>query len=65
MHFVLIEGVPGSGKTTLAEKLCSYAGENGVEASWFREDDQQHPIHPLAFKFDKYTVDYADRCLQQ
>lgn len=46
LNLLLIEGVPGSGKSSLAEMLCEAAHSVGVSASWYLEESKDHPIHP-------------------
>lgn len=46
MNLLLIEGIPGSGKTTLAKRLYDTAVSQGINASWHREEARDHPLHP-------------------
>jgi len=40
IHF---EGIPGSGKTTASERLCSLLGNNGIDTTWWQEGASNHP----------------------
>jgi len=64
MKLILIEGVPGSGKTTLAEGLCNEMIAAGLPARWYREEAHDHPVHPLPLKAHKYDTDFAARCTE-
>lgn len=46
MAIWLLEGLPGSGKSTMAAMLCALAGEAGMRAAWYREECADHPVHP-------------------
>ncbi len=72
---VLVEGLPGAGKTTTARWLVGGLVERGVRAHLLREDEPDHPLkvggplHPGgtttgAALFARYTVEgYADESL--
>ena len=61
---ILIEGLPGCGKTTMASRLCSFLGRSGIEAEWWREEDAEHPITPRALKQSAARPGFAERCLE-
>jgi|GEM_PF-1491014 len=46
MQLLLIEGIPGSGKSTLAKLICQSALDRGIDAFWYLEEAQDHPLHP-------------------
>ena len=58
MKLILIEGVPGSGKSTMAEKLCTSAISMGISATWYLEESKTHPIHPHDGSRDNLTPEY-------
>ena len=72
---VLVEGLPGSGKTTTARWLVGALAARGARAQFLREDEPDHPLkvggplHPGgattgAALFARYTVEgYADESL--
>ena len=72
---VLVEGLPGSGKTTTARWLVGTLAERGARAQLLREDERDHPLkvggplHPGgvttgAALFARYTVEgYVDKSL--
>lgn len=64
MKLVLIDGLPGIGKSTLAERLCVFAGSIGCEVRWYREEDQEHPVHPAGLTTSRRQPGYCARCLQ-
>ena len=41
---ILIEGLPGAGKSTTAEYLGTYLQQHGVACRWHLEEDDAHPI---------------------
>lgn len=47
---ILIEGLPGAGKSTTTGWLHERLGAYGVEANCYREDDVPHPIPCLDFE---------------
>lgn len=47
---ILIEGLPGAGKTTTAVQLGKYLQQLGRPCRWHLEEDDPHPIDCLKFK---------------
>jgi thymidylate kinase len=41
---ILIEGLPGSGKSTTAERLAAELREHGKSCRWFHEWAEDHPV---------------------
>jgi hypothetical protein len=65
MSLWLIEGLPGSGKSTMAERLCSIAMESGYDAVWFLEESDDHPVHPKSLKVKRRNANtFIDACLE-
>jgi hypothetical protein len=48
-RLILIEGFPGSGKSTTTEHIGTTLQEQGIACRWFLEDDNPHPIDCLDF----------------
>lgn len=46
---ILIEGLPGSGKSTVARHLGTNLHQHGLACSWYLEEDEPHPIACLDF----------------
>lgn len=63
-RLLLVEGLPGAGKTTLAERLCAFAGSEGLSSRWYLEEAANHPVHPRSLGALKTHADYAAHCLQ-
>ena len=57
---VLIEGLPGSGKTTMAEQLARER-----RASWAREEARDHPVLPASVRARNREDDFDALCLAQ
>ncbi|MDM0078782.1 hypothetical protein QTH90_30550 [Variovorax sp. J2P1-59] len=63
VRLVLIEGLPGTGKSTLARGLCEVIRSNGLEANWYLEEEADHPVHPATFRQARNEPAFAKRCL--
>ncbi|WP_198085348.1 hypothetical protein [Variovorax sp. E3] len=64
MRLVLIEGLPGTGKTTRARELCASALHEGRESRWYLEEAADHPVHPHVLSALKSHADYPSHCLR-
>ena len=62
-RLIFIEGLPGSGKTSLAEWLCADLQAAGVSACWIPELDREHPAIGRETMRTAKAPGYADRCL--
>ncbi len=62
---ILIEGLPGSGKTSLAEWLSVRIEDEGVSASWIPELQRDHPVIDRRTMRTAKTRGYADRCVKR
>ena len=47
---ILVEGLPGAGKSTTTEHLGIVLLRHGIECRWYLEDDDPHPIACLDFE---------------
>ena len=65
MQLLLIEGVPGSGKTTAAKEACRLLNSIGIRANWYLEEAAEHPIHPRSITKHRDAPDFAESCLKQ
>jgi hypothetical protein len=43
-RLVLVEGLPGAGKSTTAQHLVLHAGRHGHRARWAYEEEAGHPV---------------------
>jgi len=71
-RLVLIEGLPGAGKSTSAVHLGTVLQQSGIPCRWFREEDDPHPLPCLDFEIrglpPKMIVlwsDFVQRALQE
>ncbi|MEM7092729.1 MAG: hypothetical protein AAF567_06995 [Actinomycetota bacterium] len=60
---VLVEGVPGSGKTTTSWTLAESYRNAGHEVGWALEEDRQHPFFDQQFRRSHRSDDFPERCL--
>jgi uridine kinase len=49
-NLILIEGLPGSGKSTTTSRLGKLLQDSGISCDWYLEDDHPHPIPCLDFE---------------
>lgn len=59
----LIEGVPGAGKSSLAQRLALVAKARGLEARWWLEEDRDHPVLPARLRKLASAADFPERCV--
>lgn len=64
-RLILIEGLPGSGKTSLAEGLCASLDAAGTRASWVPELQPDHPVIDRATMRTARAPGYAGRCIRR
>jgi len=61
---ILIEGIPGSGKSTTAKKLANYLLNKGLESDFFFEYDHENPVG-LPWSFDQASHTIKSTSLEQ
>ena len=54
---ILVEGIPGAGKTTTTEHVGTYLQQRGIGCRWYFEEDDPHPIACLEMKLQEIAVD--------
>jgi hypothetical protein len=52
---ILIEGLPGAGKSISTDHLGTVLQQHGITSRWFKEDDEPHPIPCLDFEIKGLT----------
>jgi hypothetical protein len=62
-RLILVEGVPGSGKTTTSKWICEQLEGRGVPARWCDELDPSHPVIDRATVQHCREPGYAQRCV--
>jgi len=62
-QLILIEGIPGSGKTTLAHALNTHFLANGVDSVWYDEEDHAHPVFDRSLLKSEKNSTYLDLCV--
>jgi len=64
-RLILIEGLPGLGKTSLAECLCSHLLEQGIMCAWEREEANDHPVINSSIRRRAGHPGYGQLCARQ
>jgi hypothetical protein len=64
-RLILIEGLPGSGKTSLAEWLCARIEARGVNAAWIPELQPDHPVIDRPTMRTARATGYGERCVDR
>lgn len=62
-RMILIEGLPGSGKTSLAEWLCVRLRADRINAVWIPELQRDHPAIDRPTMRTARQRGYAERCI--
>jgi thymidylate kinase len=44
-NLILVDGIPGAGKSTTAQLLCLHLEKLGYHVNWIFEQDPKHPIY--------------------
>jgi thymidylate kinase len=61
-NLILIEGLPGSGKSTTAQFVSNCISDSGIENKWWYEEEEGHPIYLFNDKKSmRNTVDELSR----
>ena len=64
-RLVLVEGLPGSGKTSAARHLARSLRSRGIAATLIRELEPDHPVIPRSVMKRAAQDDYAELCLSR
>jgi hypothetical protein len=52
MHLIVIDGVPGTGKSVIAQRLALHWEAAGSRARWFHEREAEHPVFHFSHLHD-------------
>ena len=63
MRAIFVEGLPGTGKTTTAQAIQRWCGSRQMAASWWLEEDPNHPATPKTLRRTASAPGFAERCL--
>lgn len=59
---LLVEGIPGTGKSTTAASAAAWLAARGVAARWHLEEDHAHPAMPRSLLVRWREPDFGARC---
>jgi len=65
MKILFVEGVPGVGKSTISEKICSLLTKQGHVARWYLEESHDNPLHPKTWRNPITPDSHIEECLSQ
>jgi hypothetical protein len=65
LSVVLVEGPPGSGKTTAAQQIAAEYRRRGTPCAWEREEARDHPVLGADVRRRHQHPDYDEICLAQ
>lgn len=61
---ILVDEIPGTGKSTVAHFIARQLEKNGIKAKWFHEADNEHPLGVELKEKSEVNQDlYQDRLL--
>ncbi len=64
MRLILIEGLPGTGKSSLAGDLCDHLNSLGLSGTWHREEAIDHTVIDKPLRQTASQPGYAARCIE-
>ena len=64
-RLILLEGIPGSGKTTTAEWVCKWLRDREVDADWSSEMTVEHPVIDRSVMKTSRIPGYGGRCVDR
>ena len=64
-RLVLVEGIPGSGKTTTSEALADAYEARGLDCGWAVEESADHPFFGREVRRRHREDDYDDLCIDR
>ena len=66
MKIIFVEGMPGCGKSTLADNLAAMLREKGDESFSYQELDKKHPVYVVREKeTDAHSIQYLEKYLSR
>ena len=60
---IMVEGLPGSGKSTTSQYIALQLKENGLPARWFHEAEKPHPIRAQDVLQRDGIEEFVARCI--
>ena len=63
-QLILIEGLPGSGKSSLGQSIATLLQQHRLPATCISELDTNHPVTGKPLRQSASRPDFADRCIE-
>lgn len=61
---ILVDGIPGSGKSTISHFIARQLNKNGIKAKWYLEGENDHPLYIVVPKDGESVKDHCLRVIK-
>jgi len=62
---ILVDGIFGSGKSTIAHFIARQIAKNGIKVRWFYEEEKNHPLSEIGKNIEESEEDHSKRVLSE